>query len=381
MKSLFICNGFTVNMSGGDYHMMNIASHWSKNSKVSYMLPKLGYTFVRDLLAGESFVVNTPFESKANGFMNVILLYLLRTAKMSFYNVGTAFEVVLASSHYPFDVIPAFMYRLKNPGSLFVVYFHGLSIPDGKASAKLVSTFYNMFGLLIARFADLVFVINSDSKTLLLKQGISSEKIVKTSNGVEMDNLTPVIDAKSFEACFLGRLVKYKGVFDILYVWKKVCQVIPNAKLAILGDGPEKESIVRVIKELSLERNIVLFGFVFGSEKLSLLKSAKLFLSPSYLESWGISVAEAMSCGLPVIAYNLPVYAEVFDDHIVTVPLGNVSSLAEKVVTLLNNTDLSQKIGEDGKKFVKKYQWSSVAELQLQSVNSAYKNKHARFNR
>jgi glycosyltransferase involved in cell wall biosynthesis len=377
LKILFVCSGFTVKMSGGDYHMIKVAHDWSKTNSVYFLIPKLGHNFIGELLAGKALVYETPLDSEPIGTFKGIVLYFLRTVKASLFDLDNKPDIIIASSHYPFDVIPGILHNFTHSRSKFIVYFHGLSIPEGNLIKTTFSKVYNLVGLSLAfRRADLFFVINSQSRNFLLEHGITDDRIVITNNGVDSiavfrDNVQPV-----FDGCFVGRLVKNKGVYDLISIWKKVCDAKPNAKLAILGDGPEKELLNKRISEMGLEKNIVLFGFVFGPEKDRIIMSSMIFVFPSHLESWGISIAEAMACGLPVVAYDLRVFKEVFEDNLFVVPLKDVNAMAEQVIFLLNNSDISKKIGEKNKQFVKRYNWSVISEKELSvMINLLYRNR------
>lgn len=366
---LLIDNGFTAKMSGGDYHIIKVAQQWSKTNDVCFLVPKLGYDYVCNLLVGKVFVYNTPLENHAAGIIKTIILYIVRTWRALLFDAEGQFDVILASSHYPYDVIPALFLHLRKPRSKLVVYLHGISIPADTMLQSLVSTIYNILGLLLSvRFADSIFVINSSTREHLLHLGIKSEKAVITANGIEIGESADSKKEKIFDACFLGRLVKSKGVFDLLSIWKAVSKRRPNARLAILGDGPEKERMNKLATKTGLESNITLLGFVFGDEKYETLMSSDVFVFPSYLESWGISIAEAMAFGLPVVAYDLLVYKEVFEGKLVTVPLGDVDAMVRQVLFLLENPEDAKKMGEANREFVGRYDWSVVAQRELAQI-------------
>ena len=60
-----------------------------------------------------------------------------------------------------------------------------------------------------------------------------------------------------------------------------------------------------------------------GGEKIKILKQSRLFVLPSFYESWGMVAAEAMAAGLPVVAYSLPVYQDLFSKGINQVKIGD----------------------------------------------------------
>ncbi len=349
--------------------MLQVTKYWSKNHDLMFILPSLGYKFCKESLLGKTFVYNSLLEKEMHGTFNILILYSMRILRTILLYPKTYFDVVIASSHYPCDVIPALFHHLRNPKCHLVVYLHGILVPTDKLLTSLFSTIYNLLGLLFsARCAHLIFVINSPTRKYLLHQGVESARVVVTTNGVETKEVASLKSEKTFDACFLGRLVKNKGIFDLISVWKEICSTRPSARLALLGDGSEKELLKELVAKAGLEKNIILLGFVSEDEKRSLLRSSQVFVFPSYLESWGISIVEAMACGLPVVAYNLPVYNEVFENKLITVPLGDVDAMAKQVGFLLENLEVARDMGEANKEFVKRYDWSVVAEQELSEI-------------
>ena len=120
--------------------------------------------------------------------------------------------------------------------------------------------------------------------------------------------------------------------------------------------------------ENGIGENIFFTGYVSEHRKLQLLKQSRVFLFPSYAEGWSISIAEAMASGLPVVAYDLPIYKEIFDGRLVTVPIGNTKAMSAKVRFLLENPEVSSKMGETNRGFVGRYDWTAVAEGELAAI-------------
>ncbi|UCE29266.1 MAG: glycosyltransferase family 4 protein, partial [Candidatus Bathyarchaeota archaeon] len=92
-------------------------------------------------------------------------------------------------------------------------------------------------------------------------------------------------------------------------------------------------------------------------------------------EGWGIAIAEAMACGLPVVVYELPIYKEIFNSKLVTVTPGDVDGMSKQVLFLLQNHEVSRKIGEDGKRFVERYDWQKIADEEMKLILSMNKNR------
>lgn len=372
MKILIIINGWTTKMSGGDYHILKVGKYWNKDHEVTYLLPRLGYEFSKGLLEGKVVLSNTFFEKEIQNPIIVILLYFLRTLKAIFSSPKEKFDVVIASSHFLCDVIPAFFIHFKDSTCKLVVFYHGLPATQSNALRRFIrKTNDFLFILLIKRFFQLVFVINPIIKEHLIKRGLNNKKVIITTNGVDEISVNAESKAKEFDACFLGRLVRSKGIFDLVEVWKNVTKEL-DAKLGIIGDGPDKETLMKKINAESLEDKILLLGHL-DEKKYEIMIKSKIFLFPSYAESWGISIAEAMACGLPVITYDIPIYQFIFGSHVIPVTRGNVEQMAEKVIFLLKNDKLRIKSGEAGQNFVKKYNWRKIAKEEISFMQKVIK--------
>jgi glycosyltransferase involved in cell wall biosynthesis len=288
------------------------------------------------------------------------------------------FDVVIASSHYPYDVIPAMLMKLRFPSSKLVVYFHSLDIPYQSLSfRRVMSVMSNYFGAILIRMcADLVFTINRYTRNFLLLLGLEEGKIFLTNNGVEIKAFVPVPKKKIFDLCFIGRHVKHKGIYDLLTILEILRKTKPSIKLAICGHGEETSRINELVRMKRLENNALLLGFVQESKKYEILCSSRVFVFPSYVEGWGIAIAEAMVCSLPVIAYNLPIYREIFGDKLITVPLGDVNAMAGQIIFLLNNPKIAQEIGNSNKEFIKKYSWEEVANKEINLITALLNRQH-----
>jgi len=369
MKILVVINGWATKMSGGDYHILKVAKFWSKDHKISYLLPRLGYDYSKSFLRGKPLVYNSFLEKEMKNNLSIALLYIIRILKVLFNPPKENFDVVIASSHFLYDIIPAAYIALKNPSCKLVVYYHGMPAKRRKLLIKFGRRINDAISInIIRKQYDLVFAINIIIKDSLLRKGINIQKIKLTSNGIDKTITFTDSEEKEYNACFLGRLVEGKGIFDLVDVWKNVTNEL-NGKLIIIGDGPDKQKLMKRIKKEDLEEKIILAGYL-NEEKYEILVKSKIFLFPSYKESWGIVIAEALSSGLPVITYDLPAYHEVFGDFIISVPMGDKVQMAEKAIFLLKNPKVRKKYSEAGKNFIKVYGWHNVSIKQLEYITN-----------
>lgn len=174
---------------------------------------------------------------------------------------------------------------------------------------------------------------------------------------------------KIYDASYLGRIDSSKGLDNLLHAWKIVSNKIPSATLVLIGGGPEKvmERYRKMIENLNLDRNVVMTGFVWRDEEiLAILKSSKIFVFPSLNESFGISVAEAMACGLPCIISNIAALIENFSNVAVFINPLDPQDIANKIINLLENERDRESLGRKAHKFAKKLSWRKVVKKELE---------------
>jgi glycosyltransferase involved in cell wall biosynthesis len=222
---------------------------------------------------------------------------------------------------------------------------------------------------------DLFFVINEDIRDALINKGFLESKIVLVNNGVDPIIIDSLEANESdwhteFDACFCGRLVKLKGVYDLIEIWRNVVKIFPKSKLLVLGDGSEYDNIQKIIKQDdSIRNNIILKGFIKDEkQKFQYIKSSKVFVFPSFIESWGVAICEAMACGLPVVCYDLPSYG-VFRDGIVRIKeMGDINSMTEAIIDLLSQKEKRLEYGHKAKKITKLLRWDHIAVFELNEI-------------
>jgi glycosyltransferase involved in cell wall biosynthesis len=287
-------------------------------------------------------------------------------------------NVVYATSDLFWEVIPAYVSKMKNRDVEWVQIIHHVYSSwkkrPGNKIVNLLGQYAQKFSFfLIRRKADKIILVNHLIKSELVKTGFKEEKIFVSSNGIDFEYYDKLGKGDfSYDGIFLGRLSFSKGIYDLIEIWKRVTGEFPDAKLAIIGGGEKstKEDLQKKINESGLQKNIRLMGFLKDKEAHKILKSGKIFIFPSHEEGWGIAMAEAMACGLPAISWNLSVFKDVFENCTLQIEENDIAGFSENIMKLLNDENELTKIGQKGKEFIKKYSWDSVAQKELEIINS-----------
>ncbi len=145
-----------------------------------------------------------------------------------------------------------------------------------------------------------------------------------------------------------GALHPRKGYKYLISAYKKIIQKIDNIKLVIAGSGPSGLFLDKLIKNLKLEKKVMLLGQRDDIENL--MQAADLFVLPSLKEAFGLVILEAMQNGLPVVASEVGGIPEIInnDNQGLLVKPANKNELVKAILKLLEHNELRKKIKQNG---------------------------------
>jgi len=207
--------------------------------------------------------------------------------------------------------------------------------------------------------------ISESTKRDLVKRGIRQEKIEVIECGLDHDLYREEqVERDPKLVLYLGRLRKYKCVDLLIKAMAKVRDSVPGARLLVLGDGPYRPQLESLSRSLGLESVVEFKGHVSSSEKVRLLCRAAVVGNPSPKEGWGLTVVEANACGVPVVASRSPGLVDSVRDGETgfLVEHGNVEQLAQKMVEILLNGELRERLSKGAVQWAKRFTWEGCAE-------------------
>lgn len=355
-----LMNAYSSGLSGGDVKFIEILKYSASKYQTLIVTSALGKNLI------ESYGIKTDFiiTSKEKEFHNAIASYLIRiigSLKFFLYkNIPCEGDIIYSSSDFLPDVLTAVILKIKKRNAKYVQQvFH--FIPKNRAISYLAQ---RTSLVLIKHFSDLTIVDNKIIMNDLLKSGF--EKIKLNQPGIDIKKINSIKSStKIFDAVFVGRLHQSKGIFDLVTVWKNISKN-HRYKLVMIGEGNKETTnkLKTMIKKEGLN-NIFLLGYLNDKEKYKVMKSSKIFLSMSYEEGFGISVIEAMACGLPVIAWNLPAY----ENTVYKITIGDKNKFSQAILKFLGDEKLIKKYSEKGKKIAEKYDWEKTTKRELKLIN------------
>lgn len=355
-------NSYSQGKAGGDMVFIEIAKRLRNYNKV-VVTSLLGKKLCQENNLKGQYLITTH-ESE---FKNVIVTYIKRIVRVFFLKIKIEKEdIFLGTSDFLPDVLPIFWFNLRNKETKWAQHIFHL-IPS---SRKIPFLAQRISLELIKRFADLVVVDNSLLKGDLVRLGFDKEKIFVNYPGINLDYLRKIKAKKSdaYDGIFMAQLRQAKGVFDLIKIWELVCKEKPRVKLGIIGKGREEimDNLQTEIEEVGLRNNIDLLGYLLNDKAFTLIKSSKVFIFPSHEEGFGIAPLEAQALGLPVVAWDLPVFAEIFKQGMAKIKQGDITKLAHQVIQLLTNKLHYQKLARDAIANANKYSWEKTARRELE---------------
>jgi glycosyltransferase involved in cell wall biosynthesis len=153
---------------------------------------------------------------------------------------------------------------------------------------------------------------------------------------------------KKLSFVYMGRVSYEKSIDEVIKAAAEVFKMLPESKLMIIGDGPEKTKLEELAKNLCVENNITFTGFLHGQSLVDALLENDIFVTASKSENMPLAVLEAMSVGLPIIAISSLGMSEIVERDGNGFLLPNedtnrtIKNIANKICTLLNNDKLRE---------------------------------------
>jgi glycosyltransferase involved in cell wall biosynthesis len=161
------------------------------------------------------------------------------------------------------------------------------------------------------------------------------------------------LDERTLLAVYTGRLDATKGLGTLIAAWAKVVERQLDARLWLIGEGPEHAALEKQIHARGLSGRVQLVGSFDNYEDM--LLAADLFILPSHEVGLSLALLEAMATGLPVVASDIAGNRRLVDDRAsgLLVPSGDAAALAAAIERVFEEPDWAAGLGAAGRRKVK----------------------------
>ena len=209
----------------------------------------------------------------------------------------------------------------------------------------------NALDSLVLRKYDRIVVLTYEDKKLNWRRWNNVRVIY---NPVYLSSQVSSLESKRIIA--VGRLTYQKNFSSLIRAFKSVADRFPGWTLDIYGEGKERDALSAEIRNLGLDASVRLMGAVPDIQDI--MPDYSIFAMTSRFEGFGLSLVEAMSCGLPAVSYACPCGPkDIIADGVngFLVPEGDEEMLAERICRLIEHEDERKRIGQEAFKSSSRY--------------------------
>ena len=249
-----------------------------------------------------------------------------------------------------------------------VATYHDVWLGDWVKNLGMVSGVVGevMERYVLAQRWDQIIANSESTRQKLLAAGARTPNVEVVYNGIALDDFTRVRAPKFARPTisYVGRLVRYKRVDDLLHAVVAVRETVPDVKLEIVGSGPEADDLRALSTRLGLDRSVEFHGFVpKHRDVIEVMTRSHVLCLPSAVEGFGMAVIEAMACGTPVVASALDPIREVTRGGrgALLFPCGDVTQLAANLRTLLTDRSVHARCVAEARALAADYDWEPLA--------------------
>jgi glycosyltransferase involved in cell wall biosynthesis len=325
---------------------------------------------------------------------------LLLTSISALYQLRRQYELVFVSGFRVIGVSAVLMSKLlrktcilkaDNNGEMSGAFFKGGLERFGFSLASIPFKIILQFRNYILRQADCFVAISNDIRLEMVLNGVKpASKIVQIPNSVDVDVFHPVnqdeklalrkkldYPDKEIFVIYTGRLVSYKGLSLLLKAWQRLVMDHLNAGLLLVGAGSmdiynSEHELKDFVLSQELQGSVFFCGEVQNVHEY--LQASDVFVFPTEREAFGISLIEAMACGLPVISTPVGGIKEILEHkkNGIVCKAGDLAQLHAALEVLITDTAFASDLGVEARRTVEdRYSAKVVNDLYIELFKQA----------
>jgi len=231
---------------------------------------------------------------------------------------------------------------------------------------------------LTLKHLDRVLPVSTAMKKIAMKLGLPGNRgtVIHGPVGIDTGDLKetakqqPSTEKYGRSLVYVGNLTAPKRAETIIRAMQKVTEMYADCRLVLIGEGNLRPSLEALADELGLRKHVHFCGALPHEEVLQMLQGADIFVHCSDYEGLGMAIMEAMGAGLPVVASRVGGVPDLVleGETGFMIPPDDVEKYAEKILLLLKNDQLRQKLGSNARYFAEKHLNKQTILAQLETV-------------
>jgi len=237
---------------------------------------------------------------------------------------------------------------------------------------KLAYAFTRLMENSTRRYNSHFIAVSNALRRSLIEEGVPMEQVTAVHHGIDVDAFTPAateehaarraelraawgLPEDAYAIGVVGRLVRIKGVDDVIRALPRIVKANPKAHLVIIGNGPEQAGLKQLAAQLGLSRHVVFAGF--RQDIADCMRAIDCFVSASMSEGLGLNVLEAMASGLPAVVTGVGGILD-FTRHEVNgliIEPRSSDELADAIIRLMGDPVLAARLGRTAREHVERH--------------------------
>lgn len=332
------------------------AFNFSKNIKIKYL--------INEMPNREKFMEYLKdkkiFKTLLEGFKAIKILYLKRYLNIkTIKNIDSDYIITTRMFHNKL------VGKYANENIVKIATEHNYHENNMKYVSKLLKSLDNF---------DYFITVSKELYDYYVDK-VSNAEVIYISNILDFvpNKKSPLKDNNIVS---VGRFSKEKCFDDLIDVFKKVNDAVSDTKLYLIGSGDQKDIIKKKVKEYGLTEKVILPGFLPQKDIEKYYLKSKIYVMTSRTESFGLVLIEAMSYGLPCIAFDCASGAReiINKDNGKLINNRDKDKMAKDIVKLLNNSNALNSLSKEAIKTSKTYSMINIKNIWLELLEKNERN-------
>lgn len=306
------------------------------------------------------------------------------------------FDVLVYTWNTRYVLLLPGVHRARSRGIGAVLWGHGYSKRETALRRRLRNA--------VGAAADALLLYGRDAADRLVAEGFPAEHVHVATNALDQDAISTARarwlaapdELRAFQAShgladravalYVSRLSPGRDLTDLFDAWKLVLERVPDALLAVVGDGPARAQCEAYCRSIGIAQAVLFAGAVYGEDAVApWFLSARVLSFPSQI---GLTLHHAFGYGCPVVTYDTPdLHGPEFaalhsGENGFAIPPGDKRALAARIAELLENGEAARRMGDAARATVlREFTLDNAVDGFLGAIQSAHARRRERRRR
>jgi glycosyltransferase involved in cell wall biosynthesis len=343
-------------LGGGPTHVLGLLKNIDKKKFEPFLICPAGNLSIEAKKIDGVVVSNVVMSSK----FDIISALQIRAVLEKIRTLRDPFGPIVVHVH---GVRAGFLARLFPLRNCFNIYTEHRYDKDYHLGNGLNEKIQKLVLKYLNDKSDLIIAVSTSVRDFLISEAISKEKVVLIPNAIDATNIKAKKIKEANRAPIIGTIGNLniqKGHVYLVKAMEIVLKKFPTATLEIIGEGDQKNLLQAIINDRHLQKHVTLLGKKNDVSKYR--KDWDVFVLPSIAETFGITILEAMSEGIPVIASQVGGIPDIIKnkENGLLIKSRDHEKLAKAIIEILDHPVLAAKLKRGGLLRIKDFDWQKI---------------------